>query len=83
VRLVLLDQRLLLEQRVEHALDRVRRPERLLQPRPAALWRDDGELAGTNVSEPTAVEDQRNAGSEERLADNQPAAAADLDDDSV
>ena len=83
MRLVLLDEALLLEQRVEHAPNRICRPERLLEPRPAALRRDDGELAGTDVREPAAVEDQRDAGREERLADNQPAATADLDDDAL
>ena len=61
VRLVLLDQPLLLEQGLEHAVDRVGGPERFLEPRAALARRDDRELAGPNLGEAAPVEHERHA----------------------
>jgi hypothetical protein len=80
---VFLDEAFLLEQRLEHALDGVGGAERLLETRPPSTRRDDRELARTNRVETAAVEDERNSGPEERLADEEAAASADLDDEAV
>ena len=83
MRFVLLDETLLLEEGVEDAVDRVRRPQRLLEPCTPALRRDDGELARPDLGEAALVENERDAGREERLADDQPPSSSDLDDDAV
>ncbi len=80
--LVLLDEALLLEQRVEDAVDRVGGTELLLQPRAPALRRDDdGQVSRTKLGDPALVEDERDPGREVRLADDEAAPPADLDDD--
>jgi hypothetical protein len=43
----------------------------------------DGEIAGRDVADPFRLQDDRDAGREVRLADDQLAAATDLDDDSL
>ena len=83
MRFVLLDEALLLEEGVEDAVDRVRRAQGLLEPCAPALWRDDGQLSRTDVGEPALVQHERDAGREERLADDQPPPSSDLDDDAV
>jgi hypothetical protein len=83
VRLVPLGQAFVLEQRVEDSLDRVRGAERLLEPCAALARRDDGQLARPDVGEPAAIKDERNARRKERLADDEAAAPADLDDQAV
>jgi hypothetical protein len=80
---VFLDEAFLLEQRLEHALDGVGGPKRLLEARTPATRCDDRELARTNRVETAPVEDERNTGPEERLADDEAAAPADLDDKAV
>jgi hypothetical protein len=80
---VFLHEAFLLEQRLEHALHGVGGAERLLEAGPPSTRRDDRELARTNRVETAAVEDERNSGSEERLADEEAAASADLDDEAV
>ena len=69
------------EQRLEHVLDPPRRPEPALDPRAAAAGADDREVAGLEVADPLRLEHDRHAGREVRLADDELAAAADLDDD--
>src|SRR5829696_760535 len=81
--LVLLDQPLLLEQRIENGVDGIRGAERLLQPRSATAGRDDGELAWTDLRDALLVEDERDAGSEEGLADDETAAPTYLDDQPI
>ena len=83
MRLVPLDEAFLLEQRLEHRIDRVRGPERLLEPRPALPGSDHGELAGTDVGEAATVEHEWDARREERLADDESATPPDLDDDAL
>ena len=69
------------EQRFEHVLDVVGATEVLLDVRAAATGADDGEIAALEVAGSLQVERDRHAGREVRLADQQLAAAADLDDD--
>ncbi len=55
--------------------------EDALDLRAAAPARDDRELAPLGASQRLAVEDERNAGREVGLADDELAASRDLDDD--
>jgi hypothetical protein len=71
------------EQRLEHVLDVVSPAEVLLDVRAAAAGAHDGEVAAFEVAGALLVEHDRNARGEVRLADEQLAAAADLDDDAV
>jgi hypothetical protein len=50
----------------------------LLDPRPAPARADDRELAAGHVADALRFEDERDAGCEIGLADDQPPAAADL-----
>ena len=59
----------------------VGRPEPLLDVRPAATGAHDREVAVPDVADPLRVEHDRHAGREVRLTDDEPAAAADLDDE--
>ena len=68
------------EKAFEHGLDPVGRSEHSLDLRAAAARPDDGEVARTRVAKPLPVDDERDAGSEERLADDEPPSPADLDD---
>jgi len=72
-----------LEQRLQHVLDPLGRPERLLEARAASPGGDDGQVTRSDVTEPALVEWDRDAGGEERLADDESPAPSDLDDDSV
>jgi len=71
------------EQAREHVLDPVGRAEQLIDPGPAAAGADDGEVARPGLAEPLAVDDDRHARLEERLADDEFAARRDLDDDTA
>ena len=83
VRLELLARALLAEQALEHVLDVLRGAEHALDARaPAQAPRDD-EVAGVDVAEPLAVEQERRVRREVRLADDELAAARDLDDDEI
>jgi hypothetical protein len=83
VGLVLFDETLLLEQGIQDAFDRVRRPERLLEPSASPLRRDDGELSGPDLGDAALVEHERDARREERFADDESASPADLDHNPV
>ena len=81
VRLERLPRAALDEQRLEHVLDAVGRSEPLLDLRPAAAGAHDREVAVLDVPDPLRVEHDRHAGREVRLTDDEPAATADLDDE--
>jgi hypothetical protein len=83
VRLELRPGAFLLQQRLEHVLDPVGGPERLLDPRAAALRRDDRELADSETPEAALVQRDRDAGCEERFADEEASPPSDLDDDAI
>ena len=83
VRLERLAQPLLGEQPLEHGLDVVRLAEHAVDARAAASGADDGEVARPHVAGLLAVEDERSRRLEVRLADEQLAAALDLDDDEL
>jgi hypothetical protein len=83
VRLVLLDEPLLLEQSIQHAVDGVGGAERLLEPCPPTPRRHDSKLSRPNLGNAALVEDERHPGHEERLTDHEAAAPADLDDDAI
>jgi hypothetical protein len=72
-----------LEQRLEHVLDPLCGPQRLLEPSAAPARGDDGQLARPDVPESALVQRDRDAGREERLADDESPASPDFDDDSV
>jgi hypothetical protein len=72
-----------LEQPLEHDLDVVCLPEDALEARAAPPRPDDGEIAWACVAEALAVEDERHAPHEVRLADDELAAPLDLDDGAV
>jgi hypothetical protein len=72
-----------LEQGLQHVLDPFGRPQRLLEARASAAGGDDGQVAGPDVSQPPLVQRDRDAGREERLADDESPASSDLDDDAV
>ena len=71
------------EQPFQHRLDVVRVAEDPLELRAAASRPDNGEVATSGTSESLAVENERRAGNEVRLADDELAALRDLDDDPV
>jgi len=79
IRLELLTSPCLDEERLEHVLDPIGGTERPLDTCAAARTSRDDEIAGSGV-EPFAIEHQRRARSEERLADDELASAAHLDD---
>jgi hypothetical protein len=54
-----------------------------VQPRPALPAGDDREVAGPRLARPSAVDDERDAGREVRLADEQLPAPSQLDDDGL
>jgi hypothetical protein len=74
---------LVLEQCLQHVLDRTGLAERALEPRAAAPRRDDREVPLPHVAEPLPVEHNRDTGREHGLADDELPASGDLDDDSV
>src|SRR5207248_7226066 len=69
------------EQAFEHGLDVLRLAEHALELRAAATGAHDREIAGPRIFEALAVEEQRRACSEVRLAGDELAAPGDLDDD--
>jgi hypothetical protein len=69
-----------LEQTLEHDLDVLRAPEDALEPRAAPPGPNDGEIAGARGAEALAVDHERDARHEVRLADDELAALLDLDD---
>src|SRR5262249_15966376 len=69
------------EDALEDGLDVVRATEDAVEPRMPAIRIDDGEIAGPRVPESLAVDDERDAGREERLADDELAALRELDND--
>jgi hypothetical protein len=71
------------EHAVEDGVDVLRTPENVLELRAAASCPNDGEIAGPCVAQSLAVEDERHAGHEVRLADDELAALLDLDDCAV
>jgi hypothetical protein len=71
------------EQALEHHLDVARLPEHALEPGSAAARADDSEVAGAGVTEALAVQQERDARHEVRLADDELAALLDLDDCAV
>jgi hypothetical protein len=68
------------EEAFEDGLDVGRAAENGLELRAPAAGPDDGEVARAGVAEPLPVEDERRPRDEERVADDELAAAADLDD---
>jgi hypothetical protein len=68
------------EERLEHVPDVVGRSEHPLDPGAAATGPDDGEVAVADVAAPLGVQDDGNAGCEERVAGDQPPTAANFDD---
>ncbi|HKG10534.1 MAG TPA: hypothetical protein VKB07_08185 [Gaiellaceae bacterium] len=72
------------QQALQHGLDRLRPAENPLEPRSAPSVRgDDCEVAGTRFVAAFLVQEDRRAGREVRLADDElPAAPRDLDDGS-
>src|SRR6478735_2094200 len=81
VRLERLSRTALDEQRLEHVLDAIGRPEPLLDLRPAAPGTHHSQVAVLDVTDPLRVEHDRHARREVRLTDDEPAAPADLDDE--
>jgi hypothetical protein len=70
-----------LEQRLQHVLDPLGRPQRLLEARAAPAGGDDGQVSRADVAESPLVQRDRDSGREERLADDESPAPSDLDDD--
>ena len=83
MRLEALAEALLDEQRLEHVLDPVRGPHYPLDASPPAAFRDGDEIAGLGALQPLAVDGDRRPGREVRLADEQLAAPAELDDQTL
>jgi hypothetical protein len=71
------------EQPLEHSLDVVGLAERPLDSRTTPARERDDEIPRAHVSEPLAVEDERHARNEVRLADDELAALRNLDDDAI
>ena len=71
----------LVEQPLEHGVDVARGSEDALHAGPAAAGADDDEIARPRVVETVAIDDERNAGREVRVADDELPALAQLDDD--
>src|SRR5262245_55373956 len=67
----------------EHSLDVVRLSQRSFDARASAAGESDDEIAWADVTQTLAVEDERHAGQEVRLADDELAALRNLDDDSL
>ena len=67
----------------QRGLDPAGRSENSLDARPATPRPDDDQVAGARLAEPLAVDHDRHAGHEERLADDELAAPLDLDDNRV
>jgi hypothetical protein len=71
------------EQPLEHGLDVVGLAERALDSRTTPARERDDEVSRAGVSEALAVEDERHARHEVRLADDELAALRNLDDDAI
>ena len=71
------------EEAFEHRLDPARRAEHLLDPRAAASRPDDDEVADRRLPGALAVDDDRDAAFEERLADEELALAGQLADEQL
>jgi hypothetical protein len=71
------------EQALEHHFDVVRLAEDTVELGAAPPGADDGEIAGAGIAEALAVEDERHARHEIRLADDELAALLDEDDGCV
>jgi hypothetical protein len=69
------------EQRLEHVLDPVRRPDQRIEPRATAAGAHDGEVAGREVAEAFRLEHDGNTRREVGLSDDEPPAAADFNDE--
>jgi hypothetical protein len=69
------------KQRLKHVLDAIGGTDPLLELRAAAAGANDGEIAGLDVPDPFRVEHDLDAGREIRVADDQPPAAANFDDE--
>jgi len=74
---------LLDEERFEDVVDPAGASEAPLDLGPPPARPHDGEVAGAGVAEALVVEHERHAGGEVRLADDELAAPADLDDEKV
>ena len=74
---------LLDEERLEDVLDPAGASEAAFDLRAPATGPDDCEVARADVAEPLVVEDERDARGEVRVADDELAAPADLDDEDV
>ena len=71
------------QQRLQHVLDPPRGAERAQESRATATRADEREVAGVEIAESLRLEDDRDAGREVRLADDEPSASRNLDDDPV
>ena len=71
------------EQALENGLDAAGRSEDALEPRPPAAGLDDDEVAHGRLARSLAVDDDRNAALEVRLADEEPAPPGQLADKEV
>ena len=67
------------EQRLQHMVDPLRRAEETLHARPSAPARDHGEIARPRLARALAVDHDRHARPEVRLANQQLAAPGELD----
>jgi hypothetical protein len=71
------------EQALEHSLDRLRGPEHTVEPSAAAGGPNDGKIARTRSAEALSIEDDRQPGLEERLADDELSPLGDLYDETI
>jgi hypothetical protein len=71
------------QQRLEHVLDPLRRPDQALDARAPATAGDDRKIARACFARAFAVNDDRDAGVEVRLADQELAAPSELDDNGI
>jgi hypothetical protein len=71
------------KQALQHGLNVLRLAETALDLRAAASGASDDEIAGADIADPLAVEDERDPGNEVRLAHDELAALRNLDDDAV
>jgi hypothetical protein len=83
VRLELLAEAALYEEPLEHALDVAGVAEHALQLGPSPSMPDDGEIPGASVSQPFAIDGQRGAGCEDRLAHDELSPSGELDDEAI
>ena len=67
------------EQRLQHIVDPLRRAEETLHARPSTPARDQGEIARPGLAPALAVDHDRHARPEVRLANQQLAAPGELD----